>query len=113
MIKHDKKNERLLLETAAANIQDFGDHFVAYNTEFLGVSTNDDFLIKGKSTQEAECLDEICFGYDMYDQLHLLEVYITSSGLKFASTELTMGVYGFWLVTVPRKKKNKLSMNHK
>ena len=107
MIKYDTQNEIKLLETALGNIQEFDDHFVAYNTEFLGVSANDKFIIKGKDTQEAECLDEFCFGYDMYDQMHLLDVYITSSGIKFASTEIMMGVYGYWLVTEPKKKKVK------
>ncbi len=108
MIKYDSQNEIRLLERALGNIKNFNDHFVAYNTEFLGTSTNDRFIIKGKNTQDADCLNEICFGYDMYDQLHLLGVYVTTSGIKFASTELVMGVYGYWLVTLPQKKKKSM-----
>jgi len=104
MIKYNTQNEIRLLKMAIGNIQDFGDHFVAYNTEFLGTSTNDNFIINGKNTKDAESLDEICFGYDMYDQLQLLDLYVTSAGTKFASTEIMMGVYGYWLVTIPQKK---------
>lgn len=106
MIKSDSQKEIRVLELAVENIKTFGDRFVAYNTEFLGISNDDNFKINGKSTKDAESLDEICFGYDMDDQLQLLEVYETF-GVKFASTELMMGVYGFWRVSEPKKRKKK------
>ena len=98
---YDTKREIDNLEIAVSILKNFGGHFVAYNTKFLGTGTDDNFRIKGRSTRDAEELDEICFGYDgKYKQLHLLHVYETKSGLKFASTELAMGLYAYWSVSL-------------
>lgn len=98
---YDTKREIDNLERAAGILKNFGGHFVAYNTKFLGTSADDNFRIKGRNTRDAEELDEICFGYDgKYKQLHLLNVYQTKSGLKFASTEIVMGLYAYWSVSL-------------
>ena len=100
---YDTKREIDKLELAAGILKDFGGHFVAYNTKFLGVSQNDNFRIKGRSTHDAEELDEICFGYDgKYRQLHLLHVYQMKSGLKFATTEIVMGLNAYWSVSLDK-----------
>lgn len=105
MIKYNFKKEKEYLEDAVANIEE-GFHFVAYNTKFLGLSAEENIVIKGKNTENSESLDEVCFGYGPNGELNLLEVYVMPSGIKYAATELMMGTYGFWLVTEPPRNKN-------
>lgn len=82
-------------------IEKYGDHFVSYNTKFLGTSTEDNFCINGCNTKDAKLLNEFCFGYDdKYKQIHLLHVYETKNGTKFASIELLMGLYAYWLLSL-------------
>lgn len=98
---YDTKKEIDNLERAAGILKTYGGHFVAYNTKFLGVSQDDNFRIKGRSTRDAKPLHEICFGYDgNYKELHLLNVYEMKSGLRFAATEIVMGMYAYWSVSL-------------
>lgn len=97
MIKRDKERELRELKIAVGMIETYDGHFVAYNTKFLGYSTNDDFYINGKNTYNAKSINEFCFGYDGdYKQLHILHVYELADGTKFASTEIIMGLYAYW-----------------
>ena len=101
MLEYDSKREIMQLERAATIVKNFDGHFVAYNTKFLGVSSNNDFSIKGHKVKNSRPINEICFEYDgQYHQLHLLNVYETDFGEKFASTELSMGIYAYWEITL-------------
>ncbi len=101
MVEYESKREIMLLERATQIIKNFDRHFVAYNTKFIGISHNDDFRINGYKTKNSKLLNEICFGYDgHYHQLHLLNIYETECGYKFASTEISMGVYAYWEVNL-------------
>lgn len=74
--------------------------FVAYNTKFLGVSNSDNFIINGESTKNAKSLSEFCYGYDkIYEELQILNVFETTSGIRFAAAEIAMSVYAFWEIS--------------
>ncbi len=97
MKERNHEREILQLELAVGKIKNFGNHFVSYNTKFLGTSINDNFYIDGHNTKHAEMSDEICFGYDdVHNQLHLLQVYQLANNKKFATTEISMGLYSYW-----------------
>ena len=97
MIRRDKERELRELKIAVGMIETYDGHFVAYNTKFLGYNYDDNYIIRGQSIKNSKSLNEFCFGYDgTYEQLHLLHVYETKSGLKYASIEISMGVYAFW-----------------
>lgn len=93
-------NERAicLLEGAILRIKKFKDIFVAYNTRFLGVSPTDDFIINGEKTEPSVATNEFCFGYDSNGGLHVLNVYKTKNGVKYAAQEIAWSLYGFWLI---------------
>ena len=81
-----------------------------YKTEFLGHSYTGQFVIDGvevgkvneKNWSIDESLREYCYGEDnVYFAQHKLSVRIATDGkksVKYAYTELTMGVYGFWRI---------------
>lgn len=90
----------MLLELGIENIKTYNKKFVAYNTKFLGVSSSDNFIINGESTKNAKSLNEFCYGYDkMYEELHILNVFETTSGIRFAAAEIAMSVYAFWEIS--------------
>ena len=98
-IKYDTNAEKRLLNKGIYLIEDFGCHFVAYNTKFLGYSYDDEYAICGESTKDSVVLNEFCFGYDgQHHELHLIHVYQTKRGKKYAAIEISMGVYAFWKI---------------
>lgn len=99
-MKNDKHRQLMLLELGIENIKTYNKKFVAYNTKFLGVSSSDNFIINGESTKNAKSLNEFCYGYDkMYEELHILNVFETTSGIRFAAAEIAMSVYAFWEIS--------------
>ena len=99
-MKNDKHRQLMLLELGIGNIKTFNKKFVSYNTKFLGVSSSDNFIINGESTRNAKSLNEFCYGYDkMYEELHILNVFETTSGIRFAAAEIAMSVYAFWEIS--------------
>ena len=98
-IKYDSKKEKLLLNKGAGLIEHFDCHFVAYNTKFLGYNRQSNCIIDGETTDKSEDLHEFCYGYDAtYHELHLLKVYRTKHGKKYAATEISNCVYAFWVI---------------
>ena len=96
-IKYDNAREKRLLDDGIGLIENFGNHFVAYNTKFLGYSYDGEYVIRGKSTKDSIALREFCFGYDgQYNELQLLHVYQMKCGKKYAATEISMCVYAYW-----------------
>lgn len=98
-MKKEVNSENLirLLDRGISLMKDFGDIFVAYNTQYLGSSATEEYRIRGKSTKGSKALDEFCYGYDgEYNQLHLLHVYEMVDGTKYAAIERSMNVYSFW-----------------
>ena len=99
-MKNDKHRQLMLLELGIGNIKTYNKKFVAYNTKFLGVSNPDNFIINGESTKNAKSLNEFCYGYDkMYEELHILNVFETTSGIRFAAAEIAMSIYAFWEIS--------------
>lgn len=99
-MKNDKHRQLMLLELGIGNIKTYNKKFVAYNTKFLGVSNSDNFIINGESTKNAKSLNEFYYGYDkMYEELHILNVFETTSGIRFAAAEIAMSIYAFWEIS--------------
>lgn len=95
--KYDSTRTIHLLETALSKIKNFGEKYIAYNTNFLGVSSSNDYIIRKKSTKNSKSMGEFCFGYEKkYNQMHILEVFQMPDGIKYASTELSNNIYGYW-----------------
>ena len=94
--KLDYEREKMILDQGIGLIEDFNDHFVAYNTRFLGWNFDGDYVINGENTSNSYSLDEFCFGYDVNQELHLLHVHQTKKGQKYAATEVSYGTYAFW-----------------
>ncbi|MCH5159564.1 MAG: hypothetical protein J1F66_01780 [Clostridiales bacterium] len=96
-IKNDSKKEKILLDKGIGLIEHFNYHFVAYNTKFLGYSQNDNYIIRGENSNNSQLLHEFCYGYDdLHHELHLLKVYQTKQGKKYAAIEISNCVYAFW-----------------
>ena len=94
---NEREREIEELKRGLTLIEDFGSRFVQYNTKYLGCSFNDEYIIKGKSTNNSSSLNEFCYGYDgEHHQLHLLHIYQMNCGIKYASIEISMCVYAFW-----------------
>ena len=89
---------------------EFGKIQKNYRTEFLGHSYTGEYVIDGiivgradeKQMPIDECLDEYCYGQDnVYGATHKLFVCIARDkerSVKYAYTELSMCVYGFWRI---------------
>jgi len=66
-----------VLQRGLAKMEHFDSKFVPYNTKFIYVGTEDNCIVKGKSTKKSKETNEFCFGRDGdYGQTHLLDVYI-------------------------------------
>ncbi len=95
--KFDANKVILLLESIIDNIKNFNCKFIAYNTKFLGTSNSEVYKIKGKNTKDSTDINVCCFGYDnIYEDLHILNVYEFYDGKKYAMTEISNGLYAFW-----------------
>ena len=98
-MKSSQDRSILLLELGIGKIKSFNMAFKAYNTEFLGSSNTDCYIIDSISSREGKATREFCYGYDgVYHQLQLLDIYELPNGKIFASTEISNGFYAFWRV---------------
>lgn len=96
-VKLNAQREVRLLENGIGLIEHLNCNYVAYNTKFLGYNYRGYYVINGESTRDSKSLDEFCYGYDGENhELHLLNIYQTKKGKKYAATEVSMCVYGFW-----------------
>lgn len=96
-MKNEEQRQIHLLELGIGYIKNFDKKFVAYNTKFIGASKSSEFIINGESTKKAKPRNEFCYGYDKeYKELHLLNVYETINGTRFAINEIALSTYAFW-----------------
>jgi len=96
---HENKSAIILLERGIGLIENFEDRFVPYNTKFLGISNDGEFIINGVNTKDVESktLNEFCFGRDGdYGESHLLHVYQMPNGKKYSIIERSISVYAVW-----------------
>lgn len=95
----EKQEAIMLLELGIGKIKNFDCIFRAYNTEFIGTSCSDSFVIDGENCKKAHETNEFCYGYDgLYHQLHILDVYKLPSGKLFGATEIANDVSAFWRI---------------
>ena len=96
---YNANGEKILLSQGIALIEQFNCHFFAYNTKFLGYSYDDNYVIDGKATKNSKSLHEFCYGRDgQHQETHLLSVYQLDDKTKYAATEVSFGVYGYWKI---------------
>lgn len=96
-MKNDEQRQINLLELGIGYIKNFGKKFVAYNTKFIGISNSNEYVVNGESTKKANPRSEFCYGYDeAYKELHILDVYETANGKRFAVNEIAISTYAFW-----------------
>ena len=84
-------------------IDEFGDVEKDYKTQYLGHSFDPPrYIIDGVKVGNDDDvrLDEYCYGYDPYSAIQKLEVYQTcgEKTIKYAMTEVSNNVYGFWKI---------------
>ena len=100
--KHNPNREKILLNQGIGLIENYDCRFVAYNTKFLGYSYDGYYVINGKHTKNSKSLNEFCYGYDgKHHELQLLHVYLIDDKIKYATTEVLMGIYAFWNIIEP------------
>ena len=97
MLDNEKDRSLRLLELGIDQIVNWESRLVVYNTKFIDSSYTDDIRINGCSVRNAVSINQFCYVQDsISNQIYLAHIYQLSNGRKFASTEISFGVYGYW-----------------